>query len=800
MPKLDSLASLYPEFAKELHQTKNNGLLPEEIGYRSHKKVWWQCSKNLLHIWTTSIGYRTSHKSKCPECATLEKSLQNLYPEIAMEWHPTKNGGFTPSNIASKSSLKVWWICPKGHEYESRILSRSNGSGCSYCDGKKTAPEKSLAYLDPELAMEWHPTRNESLKPEQYTAQSGKKVWWQCNYGHEWQALIGNRHLHKSKCPYCAKKRVHSAYCLENNNPELAMEWHPTKNGSLTPSDVTPGADKKVWWICPKGHEYQMKIYSRLQGAGCSYCAGKKTAPERSLVFLNPEVAKEWHPTKNKNLRPDQFTVYSGKKVWWQCLHFQDHEWEAKIADRTRGNGTRCPHCWSQASNAEYRVVAELSLFFPNLSSKKNIKGKEADIFIPELDLIIEVDGSFWHKGVEKEAKDNKKSLFFEKLGYSIIRLRGRPLRLLSEDDLAFDCHAIKPIDIEILLEKILTKYESSIEESIKDKIKIYISKKNKKFVNEERYLEIRRALPGSNHNVSFAVGNPKLAKEWHPTKNKNLRSDQFTIKSGIKVWWLCEKGHEWEAKIADRTGGHSCPFCSGRKAHVTHCLQVSNPELIKEWHSIKNGNLSPSDVTPRSNQKVWWLCQKGHEWESSPDRRASNKKYKSGCPECVSRKVGKDNNLQTLYSEVAKEWHQIKNGVLTPLDVMPNSKKKVWWQCNKDISHEYQMVVGSKTNGYKCPICSGKIVHISNCLQTKNPELAKEWHPTKNLDKTPFDFTTGSKFKVWWVCPKGHEYQSLILSRSHGHGCPECSNQAKKERAINRWVKYRENKYKESK
>ena len=79
------------------------------------------------------------------------------------------------------------------------------------------------------------------------------------------------------------------------------------------------------------------------------------------------------------------------------------------------------------------------------------------------------------------------------------------------------------------------------------------------------------------------------------------------------------------------------------------------------------------------------------------------------------------------------------------------------------------------------------------------NPKLAKEWHPTKNGNKTPINFTSGSKFKAWWICPKGHEYQSIILSRLYGHGCPACSNQAKKERAIRRWGKYREEKLKNS-
>ena len=60
--------------------------------------------------------------------------------------------------------------------------------------------------------------------------------------------------------------------------PHLVKEWHPTKNGELTPNDFTFGSHKKVWWLCPKGHSYNSVIKNRtLNKSGCPYCAGKKT-------------------------------------------------------------------------------------------------------------------------------------------------------------------------------------------------------------------------------------------------------------------------------------------------------------------------------------------------------------------------------------------------------------------------------------------------------------------------------------------------------------------------------------------
>ena len=46
-------------------------------------------------------------------------------------------------------------------------------------------------------------------------------------------------------------------------NPALAAEWHPTKNGELTPSDVAAGCNEKAWWAGSCGHEWQATIDSR---------------------------------------------------------------------------------------------------------------------------------------------------------------------------------------------------------------------------------------------------------------------------------------------------------------------------------------------------------------------------------------------------------------------------------------------------------------------------------------------------------------------------------------------------------
>ena len=62
----------------------------------------------------------------------------------------------------------------------------------------------------------------------------------------------------------------------------------------------------------------------------------KKASPERSLATLSPEIAKEWHPTLNAPLIPEEVFNRSDKKAWWQCQRVKDHVWEQSIGNRTR--------------------------------------------------------------------------------------------------------------------------------------------------------------------------------------------------------------------------------------------------------------------------------------------------------------------------------------------------------------------------------------------------------------------------------------------------------------------------------
>jgi len=138
----------------------------------------------------------------------------------------------------------------------------------------------------PLLVLEWHPTKNGNLTPDDCLHKSGKKVWWQCKHGHEWEATIDSRNSsqRKSNCPYYSstRKKVSSFNCMAATHPELVEMFHPTLNGSITPNTILAGTGKRLWWRCtinPK-HEFERSGYAMIRprkGLHCPHCRSESS-------------------------------------------------------------------------------------------------------------------------------------------------------------------------------------------------------------------------------------------------------------------------------------------------------------------------------------------------------------------------------------------------------------------------------------------------------------------------------------------------------------------------------------------
>ena len=135
-------------------------------------------------------------------------------------------------------------------------------------------------------------------------------------------------------------------------HPCLAKEWDTEKNGDIRPEDVRPKSNRKYWWKCSKGHEWQAVVTSRAAGCGCPYCYGRYATKSNNLASKYPRLLAEWDREKNEGLDPSGVTPYSGKKVWWRCE--KGHSWQATVANRA-GNSSGCPTC-ARNANRKYSM------------------------------------------------------------------------------------------------------------------------------------------------------------------------------------------------------------------------------------------------------------------------------------------------------------------------------------------------------------------------------------------------------------------------------------------------------------
>lgn len=344
---------------------KNKGLSPKDISYGSHQKIWWRCA--FGHQWQAAVYTRTGQASGCPYCAGKKllpgfNSLAFEHPLLAQQWHPTKNAGLNPGDVPSASHRKVWWRCDQGHEWMARVNSRSRGAGCPVCSNRKVLPGvNDLATTHPEISREWNWEKNGALSPCDVVAGRHTKVWWRCQFGHEWQALIISRTSNHYGCPVCAGRKVIAGQNdLASIFPNIALQWHTTRNGNRSPENVTAFSNHRVWWRCDQGHEYQCTVAHRTQGgANCPYCANRKVLPGfNDLATKEPTIAEQWHTELNGALTPQMVTIGSNKKVWWVCPN--GHVWKAVIYSRATGRKTGCPVCAGNISKNKQAYYREL--------------------------------------------------------------------------------------------------------------------------------------------------------------------------------------------------------------------------------------------------------------------------------------------------------------------------------------------------------------------------------------------------------------------------------------------------------
>jgi DNA-directed RNA polymerase subunit RPC12/RpoP len=415
------------------------------------------------------------------------------YPDLVAQFDRKKNRPAKPETISYGSARKYWWRCPKGpdHAWETSPNARTQGENCPFCAGKRISVTNSLAARAPEVAAEWHPTKNRPRTPETTHAGTNRKAWWKCHHGHTWESVVSTRAIRGLGCPYCSHRRATLGNSLAVLGPELAAEWHPTRNGELLARQVLAKSNRKVWWKCPEGadHEWQASIVERGDSpsgrASCPFCGNRRLSETNLLAARYPEVAAQWHPTRNGKVTPRDVTYSAMRFAWWRCA--SGHEWRTRVHQRTQV-GTRCPYCVGRLVTPERSLAAVSPEVAARWHPTKNGRLTPADVLPASMRRV-------WWKCPEGS----------DHVWQSTVANRS----------------ALGPSSCPFCAGK-------------------RVSKTN-----------------------ALSICFPKVAQQWHPTKNGTLTPREVTAGTTRRVWWRCVSGHEWQTKVLERTRkGYGCPHC----------------------------------------------------------------------------------------------------------------------------------------------------------------------------------------------------------------------------------------------
>lgn len=410
----NDLATTNPELLSKW-DFQNNELLPSDFTAGSKKVVSWIC--DLGHKWVASIT--DSRKNNCPYCANkiiLQgfNDLATIHPKIANEW-ADKNFPLLPTEVTPSSSKKVWWECGmKGHIWEALIYNRTKeigATGCPYCSNKRILPGfNDLVTTHPKIASEWNFAKNFPKLPTEVSFGSGKRFWWTCSEGHDWETnCITRTGTKKQDCPVCVNARVMvGVNDLVTTHPKIASQWS-SDNLPTKPQDVVAGSYRKFVWECAKEHTWTAQVSKRTSGHNCPVCSNKRVlSGDNDLSTSHPELTKQWCYDKNKDLLPSEIVSGSHTRVWWKCD--KEHSWLVAPRDRVRGTGTGCPSCFNSGTSNMEKDLLKFVENATELSVENNLRDiippYEIDVYIPAKSIAIEFNGLYWHSESAGRGKD----------------------------------------------------------------------------------------------------------------------------------------------------------------------------------------------------------------------------------------------------------------------------------------------------------------------------------------------------------------------------------------------------------
>lgn len=629
-----------------------------------------------------------------------------------------------------------------------------------------------------KISNMWVYEANGNDTPDTVSYGSAKEFTWRCNnnpkhiFKKKVLQMFNNKTGEPIGCIYCEAERplpFPGETDLFSILPIAKDMWDYDKNIGFDTSCIHPGTPTKAWFKCENSHSFQRDICRFVKNQDCPTCKELK-----NVIAKFPHMVKQWHFEKNAGIDINLTSANSSQTVWWKCRKC-NYEWQAEIASRRASKGL-CPCC-------EVRIVVQegatdLFTLFPSLKEEYDFeKNKDIDGKVLSITTSTPVwwkckYGHEWKVSPSARIQSSKGKKHVAKCPHcqGIKRLISYAEEYPELKDAFIDEKNGCPFDTITAKERLkrfwwlCNKCQSEFESSTQAMVRSYTT-----FAKGCPYCAGKKV----KRENSFATLHPDVMDEY-ASENK---MDPFTVaeKSDKTVNWICRNNpkHKWSASFKQRANGTgNCPECRGW--HYNKMLWQERPDLEKYFDTRKNKRLFKS-YSFKSNDKVWWICEKGHSFERAICNAVIANSFE--CSICTNKQLAVGiNDLASQFPELAAEFDCERNKI-TPDQVIQNSMTEYWWHCKE--GHDFFRSSYYRTTSFsRCPICTRTIVVKGiNDFQTVYPKILEIWDYDKN-DVKPDEISDRNTGKFTFKCSKGHTYDSYLSTAIYNNfNCLICNN-----------------------
>jgi hypothetical protein len=593
-------------------------------------KLTWECESG--HQWQASYYNVNKHKSWCPHCAgNARLSLE------AMKKSAQEKGGKCLSTSYIHSNIKLLWECEFGHRWDALPGPiRSKGVWCPICSGTKKLTIKDMH----ELAEK---RKGKCISTEYINNR--RKLKWECEIGHKWEATPTSVCNNESWCPECAGTKKLTI--------EDMMELAKNKHGKCLSKEYI-NITKKLAWQCQHGHQWEAVGRDIKNGKWCPECYRSKRKGENAVRKFFEKIFNNKFPSSKPS-----WLAYQGQR-----LELDGYCKDLKIAFEYQGKYHFDEKAyWYPDKTTSFERRQVLDLYKIKICEEKKIKLIQINELNPGKNPLA------W--------KDEIKSLLINN-GLDIPS---------NYDDISFGA-------VEFHTSNNHTQEAHDVAESKNGISRSENVLYRSQLVDWECHL---------GHRWSASLSQITLRHTWCPYCANRARltiermQEQAKLRGGRclsinylnmhkKLLWECHLGHQWKA-IPSSIMNHGtwCPACSGNTKQTI--------EDMKKLARERNGECLSKEYKG-NKEKLVWKCEKGHTWGATP---SSISNHETWCPICGG-------SFKLTITEMQKLAKSMGGKCLSTTYI--NARTKLLWECH--AGHQWLAVPDKIKNlGRWCRPCS---------------------------------------------------------------------------------------------